>query len=196
VALGAGISGLGAVVLIWAFAGPDEGAHRPTDAVRAKNASTSFESFAEPESPARRDEALLPGSIPARAEAPTEKADGEDAPADVDAPAEGPTNHETTDLALPVAEPIDEPRGDETAPRETVRIISIPRGASICDPKTGKVIARTPTRLRRDAYPDGRRFILTRPGFAERPFRWPPHEGALRMRALDPDAPLGLSPCR
>lgn len=77
---------------------------------------------------------------------------------------------------------------------QTVLVSSRPSGATVCDPKTGKILGRTPLNLPSSQFQTGHKLLLTRAGAQFRTFRWPA-DHTMTLTRLDADEPQPLSPC-
>jgi hypothetical protein len=88
-----------------------------------------------------------------------------------------------------------EPSAQDQSPTEqTVVVSSRPSGATVCDPKTGKILGKTPLNLRSSQFAAGYKLLLTRVGSQFRTFRWPA-DHPMTLSRLDTDETQPLSPC-
>lgn len=93
----------------------------------------------------------------------------------------------------PPAPPTAAPDKNDDAPSEVV-VATRPAGTTVCDPKTRKILGRTPLRLPADRFNAGHRILLSRMGFALRTFHWPASH-LMTMKRLHSDESQSPSPC-
>jgi len=100
-------------------------------------------------------------------------------------------------IAPPPPPPIEAPAppaAPEATETQMVLVASRPAGATVCDPKTDKILGKTPLKLPSSQFEAGYKLLLTRAGSQFRTFRWPA-DHAMTLKRLGADEAQPLSPC-